>query len=40
MPFLGKFFNQNSDDFGITIIDLIYAVFGKVFLIKILTILG
>ena len=27
MPFLGKFFNQNSDDFGINI-DLIFAVFG------------
>ena len=40
MPFLGKFFNQNSDDFGITNIDLIYAVFGKIFFIKILTILG
>ena len=26
MPFLGKFFNQNSDDFGIVIIHLIYAV--------------
>ncbi len=39
MPFLGKIFNQNSDDFGITNIDLIYAVFGIVFLIKILTIL-
>ena len=39
MPFLGKIFNQNSDDFGITNIDLIYAVLGIVFLIKILTIL-
>ena len=38
MPFLGKIFNQNSDDFGINI-DLIFAVFGIVFLIKILTIL-
>ena len=28
MPFLGKYFHQNSDDFGITNIDLIYAVFG------------
>ncbi len=39
MPFLGKIFNQNSDDFEINI-DLIYAVFVKVFFIKILTILG
>ncbi len=30
MPFLGKIFNQNSDDFEINI-DLIYAVFGKDF---------
>ena len=28
MPFLGKIFNQNSDDFGINI-DLIFAVLGK-----------
>ena len=26
MPFLGKIFNQNSDDFGTIIIHLIYAV--------------
>mgnify|MGYP007069118924 CR=1 FL=1 len=39
MPFLGKnYFNQNPDDFGINI-DLICAVFGIDFFIKILTIL-